>query len=156
MYLESGQTWHSLSKMTVFDKNVHFWQKKSNLNAFEAQYLSNVIYYLFLLFETNVLSYLPPFYHNFENLTLYGIYENENGLTRLKFKKKKKKNSFFLFQILIRNFKGAGKKIRAGSVNLVRPNIYTQFTYFLYFIKSLHLSSMFYLHLAISCVCKYA
>ena len=35
----------------------------------------------------------------------------------------KKKKSFFLFLILIRNFKGAGEKIRDGSVNLVRPNL---------------------------------
>merc|ERR1711895_231457 len=90
-----------------------------------------MLYFFFLLFETNVLSYLPPFYHNFENLTLYGIYENENGLTRLKLKKKKKK-CFFLFQILIRNFKGAGKKIRAGSVNLVRPNVYIYIYIYIY------------------------
>ena len=57
----------------TFFKNGHFWQKTSNLNAFETQYLSDVIYFLFLLFEMDVLSYLPPFYHNFENLTLYGI-----------------------------------------------------------------------------------
>merc|ERR1712030_72631 len=62
--------------MVTFDK------KKSNLNAFETQYLSNVINYLFLLFEMNVLSYLPPFYHNFENLTLYGIYEFLTPLPR--------------------------------------------------------------------------
>ena len=72
--LESGQIWRFLSKVTIFVKNGHFWQKMSNSTTFEMQYLSEVIYFLFLLFETNVLSYLPPFYHNFENLTLYGIY----------------------------------------------------------------------------------
>ena len=58
MYLKSIQIWCSLSKMTVFDKNGHFWQKISNLTTFETQYLSNIIYFLFLLFETNVFSYL--------------------------------------------------------------------------------------------------
>ena len=52
----------------------------SNLTTFETQYLSNVIYFLFLLFETNVLSNLPPLYHNFENLTLYGIFPISRGV----------------------------------------------------------------------------
>ena len=73
------QKWPFLSKTT---KNSHFWQRTSNLNAFETQYLSDVIYFIFLLLETDVLSYLPPFYHNFENLTLYGIYEYKYWVNR--------------------------------------------------------------------------
>ena len=65
------QKWPFLSKTS---KNGYFEQKTSNLTTFETQHLSDVVYFLFLLFEMDVLSYLPPFYHNFENFTLYGIF----------------------------------------------------------------------------------
>ena len=42
----------------------------------------DVLYFLFLLFETDVLSYLPPLYHNFENLTSYGTYKFSDPLPR--------------------------------------------------------------------------
>ena len=57
-------------------------QENLDLKGFEWQYISDVIYFLFLLFETNVLSYLPPLYHNFENLTLYGNMHLQNLVSR--------------------------------------------------------------------------
>ena len=73
-------------------------KKMSNLTAFETQYLSDVIYFLFLLIKTDVLSYLPPFYHNFEILTLYGIYVFLRGrrLGQIWTKSPKNLNFFYL------------------------------------------------------------
>merc|ERR1712121_554633 len=79
--------------MTVFDKKWSLLTKMSNLTTFETQYLSDIIYFLFLLFKTNVLSYLSSLYHNFENLTLYGIYKfSGRAWVGYKFSK-----SFFFF-----------------------------------------------------------
>ena len=60
--MHSGFTNHQLIPFTFGS-----FQEKPDFNVFELLYQSDVIYFLFLLFETDVLSYLPPLYHNFEN-----------------------------------------------------------------------------------------
>ena len=63
------QKWPFLTKMVTFDQKRQIWPLLRH-----STYIRHFIF-LFLLFETNVLSYLPPFCHNFENLTLYGVFQ---------------------------------------------------------------------------------
>ena len=139
--------------MTIFVKSGHFWQRTSNLNAFEMQYLSNVIYFLFLLLETDILSYLPPFYHNFENLTLYGIYEFLRGRRLGQIWTKSPKNLNFFYLSLTSYYKLFGKLIGKGRGSWCTKYWYTKYYnnnkvcilivsfYFLEFIHILYLKN---------------
>ena len=109
------------------NKNGHFGPKKtSNLTTFETQYLSEVKYFLFLLFEMDILSYLPPFYHNFENLILYGIYKFLSPFPKVSFDS----NEFLLLKSYFYNHnpwkKTSGAKKIQKLIKSLFPNMYAK------------------------------